>query len=191
MDLVVLLDNCEHVLDVVCDVLHSMVPAEPSSLRIVATSRELLGMPGEHAWPLKPLDCSRPDSAAQRFFARQADAARPGMVTAADAEAITAIVQRLDGLPLAIELAVAQVAALGVADLAEQIDASLGTQSDGLARIHPAVRYHRAVTLSASCLAIRTAESAGAALHVLTSTMMLFRCVSARSQAQPGAAASC
>src|ERR1700754_849130 len=91
-------------------------------------------MPGEHAWSLSPLDCSQPDSPAQRFFARQADAARPGIVTATDAEAITAIVRRLDGLPLAIELAAAQVAALGVADLAEHIDASLGTQLDGLAR---------------------------------------------------------
>ena len=134
MDLVVLLDNCEHVLDAVCDVLQAMLPAEPSALRVVATSRELLGMPGEHAWPLAPLDCSEPDSPAQRFFARQAEAVRPGMVTAADAAAITAIVRRLDGLPLAIELAAAQVAALGVADLAEQIDASLGTRLGGLAR---------------------------------------------------------
>ena len=134
MDLVVLLDNCEHVLDAVCDVLHAMLPAEPSALRVVATSRELLGMPGEHAWPLSPLDCSEPDSPAQRFFVRQADAARPGMVTAADAAEITAIVRRLDGLPLAIELAAAQVAALGIADLAEQIDASLGAKLGGLAR---------------------------------------------------------
>ncbi len=134
MELVVLLDNCEHVLDAVCDVLQAMLPTEPSALRVVATSRELLGMPGEHAWPLAPLDCSEPDSPAQRFFARQAEAVRPGMVTAADAAAITAIVRRLDGLPLAIELAAAQVAALGVADLAEQIDASLGTRLGGLAR---------------------------------------------------------
>ncbi len=134
MDLVVLLDNCEHVLDAVCDVLHAMLPAEPSALRVVATSRELLGMPGEHAWPLAPLDCSGPDSPAQLFFARQAEASRPGMVTAADSAAISAIVRRLDGLPLAIELAAAQVAALGVADLAEQIEASLETQVDGLAR---------------------------------------------------------
>jgi len=134
MDLVVLLDNCEHVLDAVCDVLQAMLPAEPSALRVVATSRELLGMPGEHAWPLAPLDCSGPDSPAQRFFARQADAVRPGMVTAPDEAAITAIVRRLDGLPLAIELAAAQVAALGVADLAEQIDASVGTRLSSLAR---------------------------------------------------------
>src|SRR6185503_5070796 len=70
----------------------------------------------------------------QRFFTRQADAARPGMVTAADTAVITTIVRRLDGLPLAIELAAAQVAALGVTDLAEQLDASLETHVDRLAR---------------------------------------------------------
>ncbi|WP_160112720.1 BTAD domain-containing putative transcriptional regulator [Mycobacterium sp. 3519A] len=134
MDLVVLLDNCEHVLDAVCDVLQAVLPSEPSPLRVVATSRELLGMPGEHAWPLAPLDCSGPDSPAQRFFARQADAVRPGTVTASDSAAVTTIVRRLDGLPLAIELAAAQVAALGIEDLAEQIDSSLEAQLGGLAR---------------------------------------------------------
>ena len=134
MDLVVLLDNCEHVLDAVCDVLEAMLPTEPSALRVVATSREVLGMPGEHAWPLAPLDCSQADSPAQRYFRRRADAARPGVVTGADEVAITAIVRRLDGLPLAIELAAAQVATLGIADLAEQIDTSLGARLGGLSR---------------------------------------------------------
>ena len=127
MDLVVLLDNCEHVLDAVCEVLDAVLGSESSAMRLVATSRELLGMPGECAWPLQPLDCSRPDSPAQQFFRRRADAARPGAVTAADLDAITAIVRRLDGLPLAIELAAAQVATLGIADLGEQIEASVAT----------------------------------------------------------------
>jgi predicted ATPase len=118
----------------VCDMLGVMLPTEPSALRVVATSRELLGMPGEHAWPVSPLDSSHSDSPAQRFFRRRADAARPGAVSAADDEAITAIVRRLDGLPLAIELAAAQVATLGIADLAEQIAASVGTRLGGLAR---------------------------------------------------------
>ena len=128
MDLVVLLDNCEHVLDAVCEVLDAILGPEPSSLRVVATSRELLGMPAEYAWPLQPLDCSQPDSPAQQFFRRRADASRPGAVTGADQDAITAIVRRLDGLPLAIELAAAQVATLGLADLGEQIEASVGTR---------------------------------------------------------------
>jgi len=136
MDLVVLLDNCEHVLDAVCEVLDAVLGSESSAMRLVATSRELLGMPGECAWPLQPLDCSRPDSPAQQFFRRRADAARPGAVTAADLDAITAIVRRLDGLPLAIELAAAQVATLGIADLGEQIEASVAnaTPSGRLSR---------------------------------------------------------
>ena len=127
MDLVVLLDNCEHVLDAVCEVLDAVLGTERSTMRVVATSRERLGMPDECAWPLQPLDCSGPDSPAQQFFLRRADAARPGAVTAADLDAVTAIVRRLDGLPLAIELAAAQVATLGIADLGEQIEASVAT----------------------------------------------------------------
>ena len=128
MDLVVLLDNCEHVLDAVCEVLDAVLGPGSSTLRVVATSRELIGMPAEYAWPLEPLDCSRPDSPAQQFFCRRADASRPGAVTGADQDTITAIVRRLDGLPLAIELAAAQVATLGLADLGEQIEASVGTE---------------------------------------------------------------
>jgi predicted ATPase len=134
LDIVVLLDNCEHVLDAVCDVLGAMLPSEPAALRVVATSRELLGMPGEHAWPLAPLDCSEPNSPGQRFFRRRADAVRPGVVSAADDAEITAIVRRLDGLPLAIELAAAQVTTMGISDLAEQIQTSVGTAFGGLAR---------------------------------------------------------
>ena len=127
MDLVVLLDNCEHVLNAVCEVLDAVLGTEPTTMRLVATSRERLRMPDECAWPLQPLDCSRPDSPAQQFFLRRADAARPGAVTVADPDAITATVRQLDGLPLAIELAAAQVATLGIADLGEQIEASVAT----------------------------------------------------------------
>ena len=127
MDLVVLLDNCEHVLDSVCEVVDAIVGTDQSSLRVVTTSRELIGMPAEHAWPLAPLDCSEPDSPAQQFFRRRAEASRPGAVTGADDGTITEIVRRLDGLPLAIELAAAQVATLGIADLGEQIETSVAT----------------------------------------------------------------
>ena len=122
MDVVVLLDNCEHVLDAACEVLDAVLGPEPAALRVVATSRELVGMPGECAWPLEPLDCTDGDSAAQRFFRRRAAAARPGSLTDTDDDAVTGIVRRLDGLPLAIELAAAQIATLGVTDLAEQLD---------------------------------------------------------------------
>ena len=128
MDLVVLLDNCEHVLDAVCEVLEAMIGHEPATLRVVTTSRELIGMPTEYAWPLRPLDCSQPDSPAQQFFRRRADASRQGAVAGADHDIVTSIVRRLDGLPLAIELAAARVATLGLADLSEQIEGSVGAR---------------------------------------------------------------
>ena len=129
MDLVVLLDNCEHVIDAACEVLDAIVGDESSSLRVITTSRELLGMPTEYAWPLQPLDCSGPNSAGQQFFRRRAEASRPGSVTGADDGAITAIVRCLDGLPLAIELAAAQIATLGITDLSEQIESSVASSS--------------------------------------------------------------
>ncbi|MGK2879394.1 MAG: ATP-binding protein [Mycobacterium sp.] len=134
MDLVVLLDNCEHVLDGACEVLDAVLGPEPSTLRVVATSRELLGMPEEYAWPLAPLDCSRDDAPAQQYFRRRAGAARPGALTGSDDDVVNAIVRRLDGLPLAIELAAAQVATLGIVDVGEQIEASV-TTPDSLQRL--------------------------------------------------------
>lgn len=125
MDVVVLLDNCEHVLDAACDVLAMMLGSEPTTLRVVATSRELLGMPDESAWPLDPLDCSRADSPAQQYFRLRAQASRPGALSGADDDAVDSIVRSLDGLPLAIELAAAQVATLGIGDVGEQIEESV------------------------------------------------------------------
>ena len=121
MDLIVLLDNCEHVLDAVCDVLDAVLGGEQPALRVVATSRELLGMPAEQAGRWNRWTVRSPIRPAQQFFRRRADASRPGAVTAADEDTISAIVRRLDGLPLAIELAAAQVATLGIADVGEQM----------------------------------------------------------------------
>lgn len=125
MDVVVLMDNCEHLLDPVCDVLDAVLGHGPTHLRVIATSRQLLDMPTERAWPLAPLDCSRPDAPAQGYFRRRAEACRPGSVAPGDDELVTRIVQRLDGLPLAIELAAAQVASLGLGEVADQIDTSM------------------------------------------------------------------
>lgn len=125
MDLVVLLDNCEHVLDAVCEVLDAVLGPDGSTLRVIATSRELLGMPHEYAWPLSPLATAGSDSPAQQYFRYRADSARRGALAAADDEFVTTIVRELDGLPLAIELAAAQVATLGVADVAEQVATSV------------------------------------------------------------------
>ena len=93
-------------------------------------------MPTEYAWPLRPLDCSQPDSPAQQFFRRRADASRQGAVAGADHDSVTSIVRRLDGLPLAIELAAAHVATLGHGG-PQRTDRGIGRRStplDGLSR---------------------------------------------------------
>jgi predicted ATPase len=106
--LLLILDNCEH-LDV-AEVVWRLLTAAPG-LRVLATSREPLGLPGERLVDVQPLD---PRAAAELFRVRA------GVVN--DAEAVAAICRRLDGIPLALELAATRVRALGVRGLADRLD---------------------------------------------------------------------
>ncbi|HEY9315428.1 AfsR/SARP family transcriptional regulator [Williamsia sp.] len=130
LDLLVLLDNCEHVLDSVCAVIDALLGGGDGSLRVIATSRELLGMPREYGWPLRPLDTAGTDPTAQQYFRIRASAARPDALGSDDDPVVDRIVRDLDGLPLAIELAAARLATLGVADLADQIEANISGSTD-------------------------------------------------------------
>lgn len=116
--LVVFFDNCEHVIGqaaALAETLAGMVPG----LRLIATSREPLGVPGEVLVPVGPL--ARP--AAAELFADRAQAVRPGFTADGDARpVIDDICRRLDGLPLAVELAAARVRSLTLATLAERLD---------------------------------------------------------------------
>jgi predicted ATPase len=96
-------------------------------VRVLATSRERLGVDGEHVWPLDPLACDGDRPAAQRLFADRwkAAAGTPGTGDPGDSEAVDRIVRRLDGLPLAIEMAAARAATLGPAAVADQLDGEL------------------------------------------------------------------
>jgi predicted ATPase/DNA-binding SARP family transcriptional activator len=105
--LLLLLDNCEHV--DVADLVRRLLGAAPG-LRVLATSREPLGLPGERVLDVQPLEL---EAAADLFTAR---AGVP------ESEAVTAICRRLDGIPLALELAATRVRALGVQGLAERLD---------------------------------------------------------------------
>ncbi|MDF5758553.1 BTAD domain-containing putative transcriptional regulator [Spongiactinospora sp. TRM90649] len=111
------LDNCEHVIDGVAALAEHLLAACPR-LRVLATSREPLGLPGEHLWQVRPLA----DGDAARMFADRAAAARRGFtlddVSAADVARICAA---LDGLPLAIELAAARLRTHDLADLAARL----------------------------------------------------------------------
>jgi predicted ATPase/DNA-binding SARP family transcriptional activator/pimeloyl-ACP methyl ester carboxylesterase len=124
------LDNCEHVIDAAAAVADRMLRESPR-LRVLATSREPLGIFGELTRPVPPLDLpdtdATPESAAasaavRMFVARAADAAPDFSLTSANARQVVEICRRLDGLPLALELAATRVRALGVHDLAARLD---------------------------------------------------------------------
>jgi predicted ATPase/DNA-binding SARP family transcriptional activator len=108
----VVLDACEHVLDEAARIA-STVLAECPHVRILATSREALHVASEVRLPVAPLE-----AAAVELFRERARAARPGFEPDAEAVALAAeIARRVDGLPLAIELAAARVNVLGLAEL--------------------------------------------------------------------------
>jgi predicted ATPase/DNA-binding SARP family transcriptional activator len=117
-DALLVLDNCEHVIAEVAGLAEAVLGACPD-LKILATSRENLGVPGETLWPARPL----PRDAAVALFAQRASAASPGFALTGDVEATVAeICARVDGLPLAIELAAARVRAFPVPQIATRLD---------------------------------------------------------------------
>jgi predicted ATPase len=113
-DLLVVLDNCEHLLGA-CAALMAALLAACARLRILATSREPLGVPGEVTWPIPSLSLT--DDAVELFTDR-ARLARPGFdVTEENAAVLAEICARLDGLPLAIELAAARVRSMSLDEI--------------------------------------------------------------------------
>jgi predicted ATPase/DNA-binding SARP family transcriptional activator len=117
----VVLDNCEHLIDACACLAEEVLCASPG-VRILATSREPLRCADEVAWRVPSL------AEAERLFCERAAAARPGVDPADDAGAVEAICRRLDGMPLAIELAAARAAVLSF----DQIAARLGESLDVL-----------------------------------------------------------
>ena len=106
------LDACEHVLDEAARITSTLL-AECPRLRVLATSRETLHVTGEVRFPVAPLGVAAVD-----LFLERARAARPGLEPDTDAVALAGeIARRVDGLPLAIELAAARVNVLGLAEL--------------------------------------------------------------------------
>nr|WSW58918.1 winged helix-turn-helix domain-containing protein [Streptomyces sp. NBC_00998] len=118
------LDNCEHVVDEIAALAARLLAACPR-LRVLATSREPLGIIGESLWPVRPLD----GDAAVRLFTERAGAVRPGFT--ADPEVVRRICAALDDLPLAIELAAARIRTLDADELAGRLDDRLGVAARG------------------------------------------------------------
>ncbi|NEA54665.1 AfsR/SARP family transcriptional regulator [Streptomyces sp. SID13666] len=115
--LLLVLDNCEHLVQPVADLAEFLLRHAPG-LRILATSREPLAISGETLHAVEPLR----ESDAVQLFAARAAAAAPGFALGpANADAVALVCERLDGMPLALELAAARVRALGVHELAERL----------------------------------------------------------------------
>ncbi|HET7820270.1 MAG TPA: BTAD domain-containing putative transcriptional regulator [Ornithinibacter sp.] len=110
-----ILDNCEHVVEAVADLVAFLVASCPR-LHVVTTTRAPLQIAAERVFPLAQLD----DAAASVLFGQRARAARPAV--ALDPQTVLSVVRRLDGLPLAIELAAARVRAMSVEDIDRRLD---------------------------------------------------------------------
>ncbi|MFI0349950.1 BTAD domain-containing putative transcriptional regulator [Actinomadura sp. 9N407] len=135
------LDNCEHVIDAVAALSERLLRAAPE-VRILATSQEPLRLAGESLWPVPPLQSPHSPAdtgpatlhrfSAVRLFEARAAAAVPGFaIDTANARAVAAICRRLDGVPLALELAATRLRALDVHDLAERLDDRFRLLSSG------------------------------------------------------------
>jgi predicted ATPase/DNA-binding SARP family transcriptional activator len=115
-DLVLVLDNCEHLVDAAADLTAALLRS-CGGLTVLATGREPLGIAGEVVWPVPPL----PAGDAARLFAERASAVNAGF-QAGDGRALANLCRRLDGLPLAVELAAARTVTLSVAEIAARLD---------------------------------------------------------------------
>jgi predicted ATPase/DNA-binding SARP family transcriptional activator len=134
------LDNCEHLVEACAELADSLLRACPR-LTILATSREALGVASETAWLVPPLSIAE----AVELFADRARSALPTFgVCDANARTIAEICQRLDGIPLAIELAAARVRVLSPAQIAQRLDDAFRLLTSGSRTALPRHRTLRA-----------------------------------------------
>ncbi|WP_254047621.1 BTAD domain-containing putative transcriptional regulator [Streptomyces aureus] len=139
--MLLVLDNCEHVVAAAAALAETLLTACPQ-LRILATSREPLGVPGESVRPLEPL----PPDPAHRLFAERARTVRPDVdLTQGGGEAVDEICRRLDGLPLAIELAAARLRLLTPRQIADRLDDRFRLLTSGSRTVLPRQQTLRAV----------------------------------------------
>ncbi|MFJ8823608.1 AfsR/SARP family transcriptional regulator [Streptomyces sp. NPDC102467] len=138
--LLLILDNCEHVIDAAAELAETLLTRCPD-LTILATSREPLGVPGESVRPVEPL----PPDPAHRLFTERAQAVSPGFDPARDPAAVAEICRRLDGLPLAIELAAARLRLLTPRQIADRLDDRFRLLTGGSRTVLPRQQTLRAV----------------------------------------------
>lgn len=138
--MLLLLDNCEHVVDAAARLAEELLARCPG-VTVLATSREPLGVPGEVVRPVGPL----PEPMALRLLADRGAAARPGFRTDEDPVAADEICRRLDGLPLAIELAAARLRMLTPRQIADRLDDRFRLLTGGSRTVLPRQQTLRAV----------------------------------------------
>jgi predicted ATPase/DNA-binding SARP family transcriptional activator len=137
-DALLVVDNCEHVIEEAARVLGGILAACPE-VKVLATSREALGITGETLSPVTALGTD----AATRLFLDRAQAVKPGFT--ADHGLIAEVCRRLDGIALAVELAAARVRSLPLAEIAARLDDRFRLLSKGSRTAAPRHRTLRAV----------------------------------------------
>jgi predicted ATPase len=134
--LLLVVDNCEHLIGAVADLLDQVITAAPG-VRVIATSREPLSVPGEHVLALTPLELPRPDAtetlaqlgqneAVALFTDRAAAASGTFELTGSNQAVVVDICRRLDGLPLAIELAAVRTRVLTATQILDRLNDRFG-----------------------------------------------------------------
>jgi predicted ATPase/class 3 adenylate cyclase len=123
----VLLDNCEHLLDAAAEVVSAIARGCPG-VRVLATSREALALDGEQVFPIRPLQVAAQDEDgtpcdAVALFAERAASIEPSFsLEGSNGAAVTEVCKRLDGIPLAIELAASRIGAVSPAEILGLLD---------------------------------------------------------------------
>jgi predicted ATPase/DNA-binding SARP family transcriptional activator len=125
--MLLVLDNCEHLVDACAGIAETLLRQCPQ-LTILATSREALGVPGETAWLVPPMH----ESEAVQLFLERAQSVLPSFaITDANVDAVREICRRLDGIPLAIELAAARVRVLSPQQIADRLSDAFSVLGGG------------------------------------------------------------
>ncbi|MEU1231946.1 BTAD domain-containing putative transcriptional regulator [Streptomyces sp. NPDC005828] len=138
--MLLLLDNCEHLVGAAAELAETLLARCPE-LRVLATSREPLGVPGEALRPLGPL----PTGMALRLLGERGAAVSPGFRVEDDPVAAGEVVRRLDGLPLAVELAAARLRMLTLRQIADRLDDRFRLLTSGARTVLPRQQTLRAV----------------------------------------------
>ena len=147
------LDNCEHLVQACAELVDAVLDRAPL-VQVLASSRELLDVPGEQAYPIHPLPLPPRDagahtvmaSAAVRMFADRARAQQPDFAPEAqDAALLVELVTRLEGIPLAIELAAARLRSLPIAEIVAGLDQRYTLLAGGSRLLQPRQQTLRAL----------------------------------------------